>query len=89
MKFEAYLNEQMTNEEFKKEFDSLAPERELALALLEARTSQGITQKELAAKIGIRQSNLSRIETGMVSPTLQTLQKIAEGLGKKLIIQLK
>lgn len=89
MKFDAYLNEQMTNEEFKKEFDSLAPEREVALALLEARASQGITQKELAARIGIRQSNLSRIETGMVSPTLQTLQKIAEGLGKKLVVQLK
>lgn len=38
---------------------------------------------------GIRQSNLSRIETGICSPTLDTLQKIAVSLGKKLTIQIK
>ncbi len=57
--------------------------------LTEERKKQNITQKELSKMTGIRQSNLSRIETGICSPTLDTLQKIAVSLGKKLTIQIK
>lgn len=57
--------------------------------MTEARKKQNITQKELSKMTGIRQSNLSRIETGICSPTLDTLQKIAVSLGKKLTIQIK
>ena len=46
-----------------------------------------MTQKELAEKTGIRQSNLSRIENGMCSPTVETLARIAAGLGKQLKIE--
>ena len=46
-----------------------------------------MTQKELSEKTGIRQSNISRIENGNCSPTVETLEKIAEGLGKKLEIR--
>lgn len=48
---------------------------------------QKMTQKELAKKSGIRQSNLSRIERGVSMPNLSTLQAIAAGLGKKLHIE--
>lgn len=87
--FNEYLDQQLQNKEFRKEYERLSPQRELAAALIDARAKEGLTQKELAARIGIRQSNLSRIETGMVSPTIETLQRIAEGLGKKLDIQFK
>ena len=46
-----------------------------------------MTQKELAEKTGIRQSNISRIESGTSSPTIDTLSRIAAGLGKKLVIE--
>ena len=46
-----------------------------------------MTQKELAEKTGIRQSNISRIESGASSPTVDTLARIAAGLGKKLKIE--
>ena len=51
------------------------------------RKANGLTQKELAEKTGIRQSNLSRIESGTCSPTVETLSRIATGLGKQLKIE--
>ena len=44
------------------------------------------TQKELAEKSGVRQSNISRIENGTCSPTIATLEALATGMGKKLIV---
>ena len=51
------------------------------------RRANGMTQKELAEKTGIRQSNISRIESGACSPTSETLARIAAGLGKQLKIE--
>ena len=51
-----------------------------------ARLACNMTQKELAEKTGIRQSNISRIENGSASPTIDTLARIAAGLGKQLKI---
>ena len=87
--FDDYLKEQLKDEEFRKEYEKYEPEIECVRLLTEARKKQNITQKELSKMTGIRQSNLSRIETGICSPTLDTLQKIAVSLGKKLTIQLK
>lgn len=47
----------------------------------EARVSKGMTQARLAEKIGVRHGIISKYETGMVSPTIDQLQKIAEALG--------
>lgn len=87
--FDEYLEKQLQNEEFRAEYEALAPEREIVMEMMRTRNQQGLSQQELAKKAGIRQSNLSRIETGAVSPTIETLQRIAQGLGKTLIIQLK
>ncbi len=87
--FDDYLKEQLKDEEFRKEYEKYEPEIECVRLLTEARKKQNITQKELSKMTGIRQSNLSRIETGICSPTLDTLQKIAVSLGKKLTIQIK
>ena len=71
-----------------KEFAKYQPEIECVRALVEARKSQNLTQKELSKLTGIRQSNLSRIENGKCTPTLEMLQKIAAGLGKRVVIQI-
>ena len=52
------------------------------------RKANGMTQKELAERSGVRQSNISRIEKGVCTPTLITLQELAKGFGKKLKIEL-
>lgn len=70
--------------EFKKEWDALEPEMQLVKAMLRAREEQKITQRQLAAKTGITQSDICKIEKGEANPTLQTIKRIAEGLGLKL-----
>lgn len=82
-----HLSEMMQDPEFAREWERLQPEHEVRLAILRAESELGITQSELAERCGMKQSALSRLETGKTSPTLKTLQQLAEGMGKKLVIQ--
>lgn len=84
---ERFLNEQMQDPEFAAEFEALQPEYEAIRAVIGARIESHMTQKQLAEKTGIRQSNISRIENGTSSPTVETLARIAAGMGKKLKIE--
>ena len=81
-----YIDKQMENEEIRKEHEATRAEFNVTRAIIEARMAEGLTQKELAERSGLRQSNISRIENGTCSPTVSTLQMLAEGLGKKLSI---
>lgn len=87
--FTKYLNEQLANPEFKEEWDALQPERELMSAMIQARADAGITQKELAERTGIQQSNLSRIERGDYNPSWKLLNRIAAGMGKSVHIEFR
>lgn len=60
-KFNDYLKEQMQNPEFKKEYDNLQPEFDIIRAIVDARTSQNLTQKQLAEKTGIHQADISKL----------------------------
>ncbi len=48
------------------------------------RIKKGISQEQLAMRTGVTQSHISRIESGNFNPTLDTIAKIAEALGKSL-----
>ena len=84
-----YLEEQLKDPEFAAEWERQRPEREYIKAIIGARIEKNLTQKELAEKTGIRQSNISRIENGNCSPTIATLQQIASGMGKTLHIEFR
>ncbi|MCL2717689.1 MAG: helix-turn-helix transcriptional regulator [Lachnospiraceae bacterium] len=84
-----FMNEQLKDPIFAAEWEKMRPEREYIKAMIGARIEQNMTQKQLAKKTGIRQSNISRIESGNCSPTIATLQKIAAGLGKSLHIEFR
>ena len=84
-----YLEEQLKDPEFAAEWERQRPEREYIKAIIGARIEKNLTQKELAQKTGIRQSNISRIENGNCSPTIATLQQIADGVRKKLHIEFR
>lgn len=71
------------------EVEHLKPEYELISQIIQIRIEQNITQEELAKRTGIKQSNLSRLESGRYNPSMQFLKKIAKGLGKELSISLK
>ncbi|OOO00672.1 MAG: transcriptional regulator [Epulopiscium sp. Nele67-Bin004] len=84
-----YLSEQLQEEEFKIEYEQLSPEYEIIRAIIQARTEQDLTQKQLSEKTGIQQSHISRLESGNYNPTIKFLQRIAEGLGKELHIEFR
>ena len=81
-----YIDRQMQDPEFKAEHDSTAAEFEVMRALIAARTEANLTQKELAERSGVRQSNISRIENGTSMPNIATLQALASGMNKRLVI---
>ena len=85
--FNDYLQEQLKNPAFKAEYDKLQPEFEVIKAILDARVKKGVTQKDLAQKIGTKQSVLSRLESGKANPSIKFLQKLAEGLNTHLEIR--
>lgn len=64
----------------------LEPEYEIIKEIVEARIKQGLTQEELAQRIGTRQANISRLESGEANPSLRFMKKLAAGLGKELHI---
>lgn len=50
------------------------------------RTDAGLTQAELAARMGTTQSAIARIEGGGVRPSLETLERLARAVGSELVV---
>lgn len=86
--FNDFLEEQLKDPNVKAEYDALEPEFTVIEAIMKARIETGITQKELAQKTGISQADISRLERGIGNPSLNTLKRVAEALGKKLELKL-
>jgi transcriptional regulator with XRE-family HTH domain len=74
----------------KAEYDRLGNEFVFPDEFLKARTAAGITQAEIAQRIGTTQSAIARLESGggKHSPSLATLQKYAHALGCRLELRL-
>ena len=70
--------------DFQRDYDALAEEFELAAALIKARTEAGLTQDQLAARMGTTQSVIARMEGGKSRPSTTTLQKLAAATGTRL-----
>ena len=73
--------------ELKREYDALEIEYQLKQALIDIRNEKHLTQKDLAELTGIHQSDISKIENGNANPSLNTLRRLADGLGKKLKLE--
>ena len=84
--FNDYLSEQLQDPEFRAEYDALENEFSIIQAMIDARKVSGLTQKQLAERTGIAQSDISKLETGNANPSLKTLQRLADGMGMKLKI---
>lgn len=85
--FEVWEKEKLKDPQFKAEYDRLQPEFALIQAVINARIRKGVTQKELAEKIGTKQSVISRLEIGRANPTISFLKKLAQALNTKLEIR--
>lgn len=71
---------------FVNEYTALEEEFALAAAVIAARTYAGLTQTELAEKMGTSQSAIARLEGGRSKPSTSTLEKLAQATGTKLRI---
>lgn len=84
MTFDEFAAEMLRDPEAKAEYDALAPEYDLRRQLISARLEKKMTQRQLAEKIGTRQSSIARLESGSYNPSFQFLQKVAAALGKQI-----
>lgn len=86
--FKESLAEDLKNPEFKKEWDALELEYSIIEQVLRKRIEKKMSQKQLAEKVGTKQSAIARLEGGNSNPSVAFLEKIAKALGGKLQISL-
>ena len=82
-------SELLQNKEVAKEYKKMTPRYAVIAQLIQARAKKGITQKELAQKLGTKQSAIARLESGNANPSVTLLERIASAMGYKLIIQIR
>ena len=85
--YNEYKKNALKNAEIKAEYEALAPEYDLIQAMIDARVSRNLTQKELSELTGITQADISRIENGTRNPSLAMLKRIAAGLGMQIRLE--
>jgi transcriptional regulator with XRE-family HTH domain len=85
--FDTLLEKRLEDPDFKKEWDEIQPELDVIRAIVDARTSQHLTQKELAARTGINQADISKLENGTRNPSLNLLKRLAAGMNMELKIE--
>ena len=81
-------NEALKDPKVKEAYDSLELEFSIIRQIIDKRLKRGISQKDLAKKIGTKQSAISRLESGRYNPTLSFLSKVSEALDSKLEIKI-
>ncbi len=87
--FSEYKKEILKDPKFKAEYDKLQPKFAAISAMIELRAKKGYGRRTLAKKLQIKWSAFIKIENAEVNPSISFLQKLAEALGKKLVIQFK
>ncbi|MDA8232933.1 MAG: helix-turn-helix transcriptional regulator [Magnetospirillum sp.] len=81
-------NRLLRNPEVQAEYDALAPEFEIAATLIEARQRAGLSQAEVARRMGTTQSAVARLESGRFLPSAASLARYAAATGSRLRVQL-
>lgn len=83
-----FWNERMKDAEFAAAVREMEPEFQAAREVLRLRLAQGLTQKELADRVGTKQASISRLERASYKPNLGFLQRVAEALNARVEIRL-
>lgn len=82
-----FKKELLKDPEVRKEYDMLTPYYEVISQVIGARIKRKLTQKQLAEKVGTKQSAIARFESGNSNPSLDFLQKIASAMGYQLSVK--
>ena len=81
-----HIARQLKDPEFARAWAEGEGEYQAQRALIQARIDAGMSQRDLSRATGVPQKTISLIETGDTNPTVRTLDKLAEGMGKTLTI---
>ena len=79
----------MQDPAFKVEYDALEDEFSLARELIWARTRAGLSQAELAQRMGTTQSAIARLESGKSLPSMRTIVRIAAATCTRAVVRLE
>lgn len=83
-----FMARSLKDPKVKREYDALAPEFEFSAELLQARLRAGLSQAELAERMGTSQSTIARLESGKTLPSTKTLLRFAQATGSKVHLRL-
>ena len=79
----------MKDPAFKAEYDALADEFTLAQELIAARARAGMSQTEVAQRMGTTQSVIARMESGKRMPSMRTVQRYALAVGGRVVLRIE
>ena len=86
MTLKEYKNKRMQDPSFVTEYADIQLEMNVIRAMIDARISQNLTQKELSERTGIAQTEISKLENGTRNPSVRLLKRLAEGMDMELSI---
>lgn len=87
-KFSDIKKRWLQNPEVRTEYDALEQEFALARELILARSRAGLSQAEVARRMGTTQSTVARLEGGRAKPTLLTVERYAKATGSRAVVRL-
>jgi ribosome-binding protein aMBF1 (putative translation factor) len=76
----------MKEPKYRKAYEAIEGESVLASAVMDVRNRAGLTQAQLARKMGTTQPVVARLESGRTRPSMRTLDRLAEATGSRLRI---
>lgn len=84
--FEELKADLMKNPKFRREYENLQPEYEIACQIIEARIKKKMSQAQLAYKMGTGQAVISRLEGMNAKPSISLLSRVARALHTKITV---
>ena len=81
--------ELLANADTRAAYESQADEFDLARELIAARSRAGLTQTDVAERMGTTQSVIARLEGGTRIPSLRTVQRYAEAVGARAVVRIE
>jgi predicted transcriptional regulator len=85
----ALKTELLVDSETRAEYDAMVDEFDVARELIAARSRAGLTQGQVAARMGTTQSVIARLESGRRAPSLRTVQRYAHALGCRAMVRIE
>ena len=86
--YSSFKKELLRDQETRKMYEDAGPQNLLIQMIIERRLESGLTQVELANRMGTKQSAISRFERGAYNPTISFLRRLASALDAELLISI-